>query len=289
MDQLTSILIWGLATSGLYAMMAVGVTLIFGVSRIINFAHGAFFTLGAYFCFVFFSWCQLPIAVAILLALAATAVVAVAFDHWFIGPVRDRLVIVWMMTFAFAFAIREVLVLAFGARPYSLPPLIPGSATIFAQAISWQRLLIIAVSMLALGALWWFLNRSRVGKSLQAVAQNVQAAHLVGIPVRWANSIVMAISAALAALAGILVAPIGVISPDMGLDALLMAFTVVILGGIGSVKGTVAAALIVGYATSTVSFLISPQFVTFAALTVVFAVILVRPNGLFGLALEERA
>jgi branched-chain amino acid transport system permease protein len=122
---------------------------------------------------------------------------------------------------------------------------------------------------------------------LRAVALNRTGAHLVGIPVRRAHSTVMAISAALAALAGIVISPINVVTPDMGLEPLLMAFTIVIFGGIGSLKGSLLAALIVGYAGALVSFLWAPELVTFMALVVVFSVILVRPTGLFGLAVER--
>jgi branched-chain amino acid transport system permease protein len=145
----------------------------------------------------------------------------------------------------------------------------------------------VAASVLALAFLWGFLYRTRTGKALRAVAQNPTGAHLVGIPVQRAHAAVMGISAGLAALAGIVISPINVVTPDMGLEPLLMAFTIVIFGGIGSLKGSLLAALIVGYAGALVSFLWAPELVTFMALIVVFSVILVRPTGLFGLAVER--
>jgi len=287
MQTLPTILLFGLATSGIYALMAVGVALIYGVGRIINFAHGAFYTLGAYLTYLYAVRFGLGWWAGAALAILSVAAIAIAFDRLLIEPIREREVIVWIMTFAFAFAVRELIVLTFGARPYSIPAFVPGSVSILGQAIAAQRLLVVAASVLALGFLWGFLYRTRTGKALRAVALNRTGAHLVGIPVQRAHAAVMAISAGLAALAGIVISPINVVTPDMGLEPLLMAFTIVIFGGIGSLKGSLLAALIVGYAGALVSFLWAPELVTFMALVVVFSVILVRPTGLFGLAVER--
>ncbi len=289
MDRAIDIFIFGLGTSGIYALMAVGVSLIFGVGRVINFAHGAFYTLGAYFAYLFAVRLGLPLLAAVPLAMLTVAGIAIVFDRVFINAVRDRLVIVWMMTFAAAFVAREAIILIVGAQPLSLPPLISGSMSILGKDVGIQRVLVAVTSGVSLILLFAFLYKTRIGKGLRAVALNVNAAHLVGIPVRYANPLVMGISASLAALAGIMIAPIGVITPDMGLDALMMAFTIVVLGGIGSLGGTLIAALMVGYASTAVAFLISPTLVSFTALAVVGVVLVVKPTGLFGLALEDRA
>jgi len=215
------------------------------------------------------------------------ALLAAVFDRLLIEPLREQEILVWIMTFAFAFAIRELIVLLFGARPYSIPAFAPGSVSVLGQAIAAQRLLVVAVSGLAIGSLWVFLSSARLGKALRAVALNRTGAHLVGIPVRMAHATVMAISAGLAALAGIIISPINVLTPDMGLEPLLMSFTIVILGGIGSLRGSLVAAFLVGYAGALVSFLWSPQLVTFMALVMVFGVLIFRPSGLFGLAVER--
>ncbi|HTU01459.1 MAG TPA: branched-chain amino acid ABC transporter permease [Candidatus Sulfotelmatobacter sp.] len=287
MRTLLTILVFGLASSGIYALMAVGVALIYGVGRIINFAHGAFYTLGAYFAYLYAVRLGVGWWIGAALAILTVAGIAVAFDRLLVEPIRHREIIVWIMTFAFAFAVRELIILTLGARPYSIPAFIPGSLTVLGQTIAAQRLLVVLASGLALAALWGFLYRTRSGKGLRAVALNPTGAHLVGIPVRRAHAAVMAISAGLAALAGIVISPIAVVTPDMGLEPLLMAFTIVILGGIGSLKGSLVAALIVGYAGALVSFLWAPELVTFMALMVVFSVILVRPTGLFGLSVER--
>jgi branched-chain amino acid transport system permease protein len=162
-----------------------------------------------------------------------------------------------------------------------------GSVRVLGTTIAAQRLLVVAISASCLIALWAFLYGTRWGRSLRAVAQNRDAAHLMGVPVRTAHAAVMAISAGLAAVAGIIISPISVVTPDMGLEALLMAFTIVIFGGIGSLKGSLVASLIVGYVGTIVSFTVSAQLVTLSALVLVFAVLLVRPAGLFGTAVER--
>jgi branched-chain amino acid transport system permease protein len=287
MEKLLTILVFGLATSGIYALMAVGVALIYGVGRVINFAHGAFYTLGAYFTYVYASRLGLGWWAGAALAILSVSLLAAAFDRLLVEPLREREIIQWIMTFAFAFAVRELVVIVFGARPYSIPAFAPGSVTVLGQTIAAQRLLIVGTSGLAIGLLWAFLYRTKTGKALRAVALNRTGAHLVGIPVRSAHAAVMAISAGLAALAGIVISPISVVTPDMGLEPLLMAFTIVILGGIGSLRGSLVAALIVGYAGALVSFLWDPELVTFMALVVVFSVLIVRPTGLFGMAVER--
>lgn len=287
MEKLLTILVFGLATSGIYALMAVGVALIYGVGRVINFAHGAFYTLGAYFTYVYASRLGCGWWLGGALAIASVALIAAAFDRFLVEPLREHEIILWIMTFAFAFAVRELVVIIFGARPYSIPAFAPGSLSVLGQTIAAQRLLIVGTSGVAIGLLWAFLYRTRTGKALRAVALNVTGAHLVGIPVKAAHAAVMAISAGLAALAGIIISPISVVTPDMGLEPLLMSFTIVILGGIGSLRGSLVAALIVGYVGALVSFLWNPELVTFMALALVFGVLIVRPTGLFGLAVER--
>jgi branched-chain amino acid transport system permease protein len=287
MQTFLTILVFGLATSGIYALMAVGVALIYGVGRVINFAHGAFYTLGAYLAYFYATTVGMNWWIASAASVLTVALLAAVFDRLLIEPLREQEILVWIMTFAFAFAIRELIVLLFGARPYSIPAFAPGSVSVLGQAIAAQRLLVVAVSGLAIGSLWVFLSSARLGKALRAVALNRTGAHLVGIPVRMAHATVMAISAGLAALAGIIISPINVLTPDMGLEPLLMSFTIVILGGIGSLRGSLVAAFLVGYAGALVSFLWSPQLVTFMALVMVFGVLIFRPSGLFGLAVER--
>ena len=287
MQTFLTILVFGLATSGIYALMAVGVALIYGVGRVINFAHGAFYTLGAYLAYFYATTVGMNWWIASAASVLTVALLAAVFDRLLIEPLREQEILVWIMTFAFAFAIRELIVLLFGARPYSIPAFAPGSVSLLGQAIAAQRLLVVAASGLAIGSLWVFLSSARLGKALRAVALNRTGAYLVGIPVRTAHATVMAISAGLAALAGIIISPINVLTPDMGLEPLLMSFTIVILGGIGSLRGSLVAAFLVGYAGALVSFLWSPQLVTFMALVMVFGVLIFRPSGLFGLAVER--
>lgn len=288
MNQFIQILVFGMATSGIYALMAVGVSLIFGVGRVINFAHGAFYAMGAYLAFFFAVYLGLGPWFGTILAVVATALFAAAFDRYFISPRRQDHILIWIMTFALAFAIREATILLAGTQPYSINTFVSGSMEILGQTIEAQRVLVVVVSSVTLIFLWLLLNNTQLGRGLRAVAQNEEAAALVGLRVKWIYALVMAMSAGFAALAGILIAPLSIITPDMGLEALLMAFTIVILGGIGSLKGTLLASLIVGYGSTIVSFLITPQLVTVLSLLVIFAVLVWRPSGLFGMAVEER-
>lgn len=288
MSLLINIILFGLATSGIYALMSVGVSLIFGVGKVINFAHGAFYTLGAYFAYYFSIYLGFGIWVGSLCAIVTMATFATLFDAYFISPKRQDHILIWIMTFAVAFLLREGIILVAGRQPYSINSHALGSTIIHGQAIETQRILVVFVSAIALLGLWLLLYKTQLGRGLRAVAQNEEAAKLVGLRVKWAYALVMAISSGLAALAGILIAPLTVITPDMGLEVLLMAFTIVILGGIGSLKGTLIASLVIGYSSTLVSFLISPRLVSLMSLVIIFAVLVWRPSGLFGTTVEER-
>jgi len=281
-----AVIVYGLGVSGIYALMAVGVALIYGVGRVINFAHGAFYTLGAYLTYLMATRLALPWPAAAAAAVLLVGLLGAAYDRYVLAPIREKEITVWILTFATAFLVREGLVLLLGARPYSIPNFAPGSTRLLGQSIANQRLLIVVASAVALGLLWALLYRTRTGKALRAVAQTRYGAYLVGIPVERAHATVMGISAGLAALAGVLISPIAVVTPDMGFEPLLLSFTVVIFGGIGSLRGSLVAALLMGYISTLVSFLVSPQYVTFSALATVFLVLLVRPTGLFGAAVE---
>lgn len=283
------IIINGAAASSIYAMMAVGVTLIFGVSRVVNFAHGAFYALGAYYFYWFTVTLGFSIWIGMVASIVAIVATSVIVNKFFIAPTRNNIILVWMMTFALAFVIREIVILVAGVQPLALKSIWPGTANIFGTIIERQRIGIICVAIVCLISLWIFLKHSRYGRALRAVAQNEKSAALMGISVEHAYTIVLALSVTLAALAAILIAPISIIEPDMGLNVLLMAFTVVILGGIGSVGGTFVASLIIGFGDTLISYFISPRFVTVFALGIVFLVLLIRPVGLAGLPIEERA
>jgi branched-chain amino acid transport system permease protein len=283
------IIIDGLISSSVYALLAVGFSLIFGVARIINLAHTAFYALGAYLIFTFASSLGLNLIPSIILSIIAVTIIGVFSYKLIIDPVRQHETTVFIVTIALAIIIQESLLMAYGGHFRGVPTVISGYATIMGVKVLNQHLLTFGVVLIILLATWILLMKTRLGVAIRATAQDREVANLMGINVSRIGMIAMAISVALAAIAGALVAPLFVLSPGMWMHPLVMVLAVVVLGGLGSIKGSLLGALILGFAETLVVFLApSGAFLKGSvALTIMLIVILVRPSGLFGVSFEE--
>ena len=283
------IIIDGLISSSVYALLAVGFSLIFGVARIINLAHTAFYALGAYLIFTFSSSLGLDLIPSIILSIIAVTIIGVFSYKLVINPVRQHETTVFIVTIALAIIIQEALLMAYGGHFRGVPTVISGYATIMGVKVLNQHLLTFGVVLIILLATWIILMKTRLGVAIRATAQDREVANLMGINVSRIGMITMAISVGLAAIAGALVAPLFVLSPGMWMHPLVMVLAVVVLGGLGSIKGSLLGALILGFAETLVVFL-SPSGAFLkgsVALTIMLIVILVRPSGLFGVSFEE--
>ena len=285
--MLIDIVIFGTIWGAIYTILALGFTLIFGVARVLNLAYGAIYMVASYLIYSLVSGFRLAAVPAWLIAVAATCVAGVALYRVFIFPLRDSVGRVLIVTAGIAIFLQEVAVLVYSTEPRYVPTAFPGSLEILGVRVTHQQLLTLVVAVVLVVLLHAFLVRTRLGRELRAVAQDSEMAALMGIPVQRAYLFAMALSTALAAAAGALVAPFLTVSPEMGWSPLLVAFTIVVLGGLGSLWGTIVAAFIVAYAEMLTAFLIAPQLreaVTFAImiLTLVF-----RPHGLYGKGMVE--
>jgi branched-chain amino acid transport system permease protein len=283
------IIIEGLISSSVYALLAVGFSLIFGVARIINLAHTAFYALGAYLIFTFASSLGLNIVPSIILSIIAVTIIGVFSYKLIIDPIRQHETTVFIVTIALAIIIQEALLMKYGGSLRLGPAIISGYITILGVKVLYQQLLTFGVVLVILLVTWLILMKTRLGIAIRATAQDREAANLMGINVSRIGMIAMAISVALAAIAGALVAPLQVLSPHMWMHPLVMVLAVVVLGGLGSIKGSLLGALILGFAETLVVFLApSGAFLKGSvALTIMLIVILVRPSGLFGVSFEE--
>lgn len=278
----TEILIYGAVTSAIYALLAVGFTLVFGVARILNLAHGAFYMLGAYFTYLFSGVLGLPLLLGAALALASTAAIGWACERWLLRPHRQTQMALLMVSFAFLLVVEQVLLVSFGSEVINVPAFVDAKATIAGVDIGGQQLLtfVVAASTLALLAL--LIRHTRMGSAILALSQDPLAAQYVGIPVNRAYGGVVALAAALAALAGIMAAPFLSASPTMGMPALIKAFAVVIVGGLGSLSGSILAAILLGYAETAVAYWVSSSWTEVVSLAAVLLTLLLRPAGLRG-------
>lgn len=281
-ELLIRILIYGLAISGIWALIASGFTLIFGVSRILNFAHGAFFILGAYFGLAFIHAAGLDPYLSTIMGMLLVGLLAVAAYVGIMAPIREHEVMVIIVTLALALILEQFILLTFGEHGVSFPSMIVGVVRVGGVSIPTIRLFALAIAMVALLLLGIFINRTRLGKEITAASQDAEAAMLVGLNINRLFMITMFISAILAALGGSLFAQIYAANPFLTLKALIFAFAIVILGGLGSVRGSVVAAFIVGFTLTAVISLYGARWSEFVAMIIIIIILILRPTGLFG-------
>jgi len=287
--MLQDILITGLINGGVYALLAIGFSLIFGVARIVNIAHTAFYMLAAYAFYTLLVRFGMGFALAGVISVAAVVGVSVLCYKLVIEPVREHEAAVLIATIALALIFQELMLLAYGGHFLGIPSTLEGVATFMGVSIPYQRLLILVVAAVMLGGTWFTLYRTRLGLAIRATANDLEVANLMGMNVHRVAMATVAISVSLAAIAGVVVAPVFVVDPFMWLSPLVTMLAIVVLGGLGSLKGSLIGAFVIGYVEAiTVFTLPAGAFLKGAvALTIMVAVLLVRPEGLFGVAFEE--
>jgi branched-chain amino acid transport system permease protein len=276
------ILIVGAVSSAIYAMLAVGFTLIFGVARVLNLAHGSFYALGAYGAYFFTSHLKLPLLPAALLAIALVAGFGIVVERVLIRPMRKSQLAVLMITLAVALVIEQALFLTFGSEYRNVPAFVDAKFTIAGVDVGGSRLLALGVSAVLIAALWTFIQRTRLGSAILAISQDPIAAQYMGIPSDRIFSVVMGISAALAATAGVLAGPFLTVQPTMWLLPIVKAFAIVVVGGLGSIPGSILAALMLGYAETIVAYTISNAWTEIVSVLATLLMLVVRPAGIFG-------
>lgn len=283
------ILVTGLVNGSAYALLAIGFSLVFGVARIVNIAHTAFYMLAAYCLYALLTRFGLGVVPAGLLAVVAVTLLSVVCYRLVIEPVRQHESAVLIATIALALIFQESMLRFFGGSYLGIPSAIEGMANVFGLAVPWQRLLILFVAGAMLLGTWLLLHHTRLGLAIRATANDLEVANLMGMDVHRVAMLTVAISVALAAIAGVAVAPVFVVDPFMWLAPLVTVLAIVVLGGLGSIKGSVIGALIIGYVEAITVFAL-PQgaFLKGAvSLSIMVVVLLVRPEGLFGVAFEE--
>lgn len=284
-----SIILNGLVASGVYALLAVGFSLIFGVARIVNLAHTAFYMLAAYLIFSLTYSLGQNLLLSIFLSIVIVTIAGTISYRLVIARVRQHEATTLIVTIALAIIIQETIVMGYGGHFRGVPSLVHGYTEVLGVRVLNQQLLTFGVVLVLLLVTWLFLMKTRLGVAIRSTAQDREAANLMGMNVPRIEMIAMAISVALAATAGALVAPLFVLTPGMWTHPLVMILAVVVLGGLGSIKGSMIGAVILGFAETLVVFLApSGAFLkTSVALTIMLVVILIRPEGLFGIAFEE--
>jgi branched-chain amino acid transport system permease protein len=274
----------GLTLGSMYAMVAAGLALMLGVARLINFAHGEFFMLGAYAFWYGYQELDLPYVAAGLLAPLLMLGFGVAYQRTVIRAILSRSWHVQLIaTLATSIVVTNLAIIVFGTQPKEVPtPLSSRIVTLGDMRLTWQRLLVLGASVVIFWALHRFVKRTRAGKAMRAMSQNREACAVVGVNVQKVAMMTFALSAALAALAATLVSPLFNIFPDMGAGLTLKAFAAVVAGGFGYVNGAIAASFLIGVTEALAGSYVSYAYKDAIAFLVMIAVLLWRPQGLFG-------
>jgi len=283
------ILVNTLINTGVYAMLAVGFSLMFGVARLINLAHTAFYMLAGYSIFFFITRMGLPWLPSVLLSILIVVVVAVVSYKALIDPMRERETTVLILTIALALVLQEVMLILFGGYFRSVPSALSGYSTILGVRVTNQYLLTLGVVAVTLVAVWLLLMRTKLGLAIRATAQDREIANVMGMCDSRTATVTVAIAAALAGVAGAVVAPLYILEPRIWLPPLTIVLAIAVLGGLGSLKGSLLGAVIIALSESLVVFLV-PQGSFFKgafSLGVMILVLLIRPEGLYGVAFEE--
>lgn len=286
--MLLGALLSGLGLGSMYGLMALGFYLTFAVSGTVNFAQGSAMMLGAVLTFTFAQTLGWPILPAIVLALALCALYGLLVEAVAVRPFASRGSDAWLMaTVALGIVADNVVMFTFGKEPRALPsPLMGAPLRLGGEGLGVYPLqLLIPVVGLALAALLHALSRrTRWGTAMLAVVQNRDAARLMGIPIRRVVAVAFALSALLAGVAGVLIAPLFNVHADMGTLFGLKAFAVAILGGITSAWGVMVAGLLFGAAEALITATLGSGYTQILSFALVIAVLALRPNGLFGRA-----
>lgn len=274
----------GLSIGVAVVLMALGLTIIFGLLDVINMAHGEFYAIGAYAALALIG-VGLPFWWALVLTPLLMAVVGYATERVLIQRVfhsKDRHTLTLLLTFGIAIILEDLLKIVFGANPLRIEQPITGATEMFGLFFPNYRLFLMAVGALVIGAVWIVVFRTRLGAMVRAAAFDRHMAASLGVPVSVVYAGTFAFGVALAGLSGVLLAPIYSVFPTMGRDFVLIAFSVVIIGGMGSIKGAVIAGLLLTQIQSISSLFISPVWSDPLLFSIMVLVLMWRPHGLFG-------
>jgi branched-chain amino acid transport system permease protein len=280
--QIVEQIINGLLVGAYYLLIALGLSLIFSLGGLVNLAHGAFYALGAYLAVQLAD--RIGFAGALVVSPVLVAIFGLVVERFlFRRFYRQDPALGLLLTFGLAMVIEQLLRIVFGAAPipFSIPPLLKGQILLGDFIYSKYRLVMLLLAAVAVGGLWFLLQRTPFGRVVRAGVQNPDMVAALGISLTPYMSGVVAISVALAALAGVLLAPITGVHPAMGSEILTAAFVVVVIGGLGSFWGVVYAALIVGVVRGLTVYFFPPAAEASMYLLMLL-VLLVRPRGLFG-------
>lgn len=287
--ELIDVIISGLTNGSVYALMAVGLTLVYGVTKAFNFAYGSFFNLGGYL-----AWLMIPIVGAVggyisifIAVIPIMFIVGYGLEKSLVAPLRKRPeweMKVMMMTLGLALFMDNLYAVVFGGRVKSLPPILEGTLDVGELVFSYQDIMIFFLSIGGILLFGWMLNNTRIGMAVQAVAQNPEGAKIVGIPEKRIFAATFAISTAMVGFGGILLSQKYFISPMSGGAIMVKSWVITAFGGMGSIRGGLYAAFIIGMLEAFVGYTLGMSYGMIALFVLLLTTLALRPQGLMGRA-----
>lgn len=283
--MIPEIIVLGAVQGAVYALLAIGFSLVYGVGGILNLAHGAFYVIASYALFWFYPF--VGIYGGIIAALALTTLVGVAAYLFLVKPLLRTQIGVVIITFGLAFFVQQLvqaidLVTSGSVQTRNVIGLVSGGIDVLGVRFDAELFVAFFGSLLIVSAVGIFIRRSKIGKSIRAVSQDRESAMLMGINADRILMLTYTLSALLAGLAAILYVPTSTLASDVGWSVLLNAFAIVVLGGMGSIEGSALGAFIISYASNIVQYVGSATLVAFVPLVVILVVLVLRPRGLLG-------
>jgi branched-chain amino acid transport system permease protein len=285
MHALIQAIILGILTGGVYALMASGQTLIFGIMKVVNLAQGAFVVLGAYLTYTLFVQFGVDPFVSVLITTPLMFLVGVGLQWALIRPLHsdDVAQLSLLVTFALALGVEGILSFAYSTTLTNIQPKYANfSWTVVGYQVNLVRFCAFLLSLVVLAVLYLVLKRTKFGRAVRATVQNPMSAQLLGVNAQRVSALGFGLGAATAASAGSVFGMLNAFNPGSHYDLISRLLTVVVLGGLGSIGGSVVAALVMGVASSVVSAMASPIWSDFTFFIVLLLVLLLRPRGLFG-------
>lgn len=283
METFFQLLANGIAFGSIYAMVAVGLTIVFGILEVVNFAQGEFYMLAAYVTFLVYL-AQIPYPLAIAIAIATMVVIGLVVERFAIRPLIGR---AWQLpilsTLGISIIMQNGAIVLWTPNPRTIIIDVANiNVHIFGIVLVLQKLMIILFALALFIGLHLFIQKTKTGKAMRAVSQNKEACRIIGIDVARISAISFALGAGLSGFGGALVAPVMAIHPVMGILLVIKCFAAVIMGGFGNIKGTIYSAFILAIVESFAVAYVSLQYKDVFAFLVMIIILLLRPAGLFG-------
>jgi branched-chain amino acid transport system permease protein len=279
---LPQVIINGVTLGTNYVLMALGFTMIFGVLRIVNFAHGEFYMLGAFFVLTAIVKFQVSYFLAVVIAVLSIGLLGFLAEEVIFRKFRDKELEGMIVALGLSILMQNLGLVAWGPYDLSIPPVFSGVLKIGSMFYPVERLMVVLLSFLLMAGFYLFLKKTILGLAIQAIAQDTEIARVQGMRINRLYPLAFAIGTGLAAAAGAVIGPLFQLNPWMGIMPQVKAFIVVILGGIGSVPGAFLGGLILGVAESFVSTYASKAMADMLGFIIVIGILLFRPSGLFG-------